>query len=182
MRNAAAPATTTFETMTGGCPVITPYASHVNAPAACTASRRDGRTKYEPTNTAVASHPTQSDNDCSHAVARRNLPGLGRPERQQVRADLVPLLDQESTRLEEGTDLGRRVNLELVWRRAYRRVRAELATYSNQELMADLRMNRSDIDSIAAEGADEQVARFVAAHPAYRRVGHGWASLGRVAG
>jgi uncharacterized protein YjiS (DUF1127 family) len=82
----------------------------------------------------------------------------------------------------EGTDLGRRVNLELVWRRAYRRVRAELATYSNQELMADLRMNRSDIDSIAAEGADEQVARFVAAHPAYRRVGHGWASLGRVAG
>ncbi len=46
--------------------------------------------------------------------------------------------------------------------------------------MADLRMNRSDIDNIAAEGADEQVAKFVAAHP-YRRVGHGWASLGRVA-
>lgn len=82
----------------------------------------------------------------------------------------------------EGTDFGRRLNLELVWRRAYRRVRAELATYSPQELMADLRLNRSDIDSIAAEGADEQVARFVAAHPAYRRVGHGRASFGRVAG
>jgi hypothetical protein len=47
--------------------------------------------------------------------------------------------------------------------------------------MADLRLNRSDIDAIAAEGADEQVARFVAAHPAYRRVGHGWATLGRAA-
>lgn len=81
----------------------------------------------------------------------------------------------------EETDLGRRLNLELVWRRAYRRVRAELSTYSDQELMADLRLNRSDIDTIAAEGADEQVARFVAAHPAYRRIGHGWASFGRVA-
>lgn len=82
----------------------------------------------------------------------------------------------------EGTDLGRRLNLELVWRRAYRRVRAELETYSDQELMADLRLNRSDIDGIAAEGAHEQVAGFVAAHPAYRRVGHGWASFRRVAG
>ena len=61
-RNAAAPATTRFETMTGGCQVSSPYASHANAPATCTTSSRDGRTKYDPTKTAVATHPTHSDN------------------------------------------------------------------------------------------------------------------------
>lgn len=106
-------------------------------------------------------------------------------EQRHGRPSLSSRIAQIARQLEtaiEGTDLGRRLNLELVWRRAYRRVRAELSTYSNQELMADLRLNRSDIDSIAAEGADEQVARFVAAHPGYRRVGHGWAIFGRAAG
>ncbi len=79
----------------------------------------------------------------------------------------------------EATELGRRLNLELVWWRAYRRVRAELSAYSDQELMADLRLTRSDIDGIAAEGAEEQVAAFVAAHPAYRRPSLGEVLAGR---
>ncbi len=82
----------------------------------------------------------------------------------------------------EATELGRRLNLELVWWRAYRRVQAELSAYSDQELMADLRLKRSDIDGIAVEGADEQVAAFVAAHPAYRRLGHRGAGFSRAAG
>ena len=73
------------------------------------------------------------------------------------------------------TGPGRRVRLELEWRRAYRRMRAELATYSDRELMADLRLARSEIDGIAAEGADERLAAYVAANPSLRRA---WAERG----
>ena len=75
--------------------------------------------------------------------------------------------------LESG--LGRRIRLELVWRRAYRQMRAELATYSDRELMADLRLARSEIDDIAAEGADERLVAYVAANPSLRRA---WAERG----
>ena len=37
----------------------------------------------------------------------------------------------------------------LLRRREYRRVRAELETYSERELSADLRLNRSDIPDLA---------------------------------
>ena len=48
---------------------------------------------------------------------------------------------------------------------AYRRIHGELATYSDRELMADLRLSRSDIDGIAVEGADAAQVEFVRAHP-----------------
>ena len=67
------------------------------------------------------------------------------------------------------TGLGRWLALELVWWRAYRRIHGELATYSDRELMADLRLSRSDIDGIAVEGADAAQVEFVRAHPAHRR-------------
>ena len=80
------------------------------------------------------------------------------------------------------TGLGRWLTLELVWWRAYRRIHGELATYSDRELMADLRLSRSDIDGIAVEGADAAQVEFVRAHPAYRRHGNFAPGLGRVFG
>ena len=68
----------------------------------------------------------------------------------------------------EATAAGRALVLDLVWRRAYGRVRAELASYSDRELMADLRLSRGDVHGIAVEGADAAVAAFIAGHPAYR--------------
>jgi uncharacterized protein YjiS (DUF1127 family) len=53
------------------------------------------------------------------------------------------------------TDLARRIRLTWQRERAYRRARAELETYSDRELAADLRLNRSDIPSSpAAEPID----------------------------
>ncbi|MGD9508402.1 MAG: DUF1127 domain-containing protein [Geminicoccaceae bacterium] len=111
-------------------------------------------------------------------VGEARASGLSRPSLNSRITHLVRSVEGAIER----TDFGRRLNLEFVWRCAYGRVRAELATYSDRELMADLRLNRSDIDRVAAEGADEQVARFVTAHPAYRRAGHGRTSLGRIVG
>jgi uncharacterized protein YjiS (DUF1127 family) len=71
------------------------------------------------------------------------------------------------------SELGRRIQLRLVWWRAYRQMRGELATYSDRELMTDLRLARSQIGEVAAEGADERVADFVAANPGFRRA---WAA------
>lgn len=75
------------------------------------------------------------------------------------------------------SELGRRIQLDLVWQRAYRQVRGELATYSDRELMTDLRLARSEIGEIAAEGADERVAGFVAANPGFRRAWAGGGTL-----
>ena len=44
-----------------------------------------------------------------------------------------------------------RIEHALLRRRECRRVRAELETYSERELNADLRLNRSDIPDLAAE-------------------------------
>jgi hypothetical protein len=60
------------------------------------------------------------------------------------------------------------LKLALLRRRAFRRVRAELENYSERELMADLRLNRSAIPDLAAEAADQQLAAFVRSHPEYR--------------
>src|SRR5215217_9074885 len=107
IRYAAAPATTKFAAITGGCLVMNPYASQVIAPAACTASSQDGRTRYEQANTAVASQPTHSDKAARHALGGARFVRLGGPERQQVGADLVPLLDQEPPGLEDRVYLSR---------------------------------------------------------------------------
>jgi len=47
-------------------------------------------------------------------------------------------------------NLLKHVGLALLRRRECRRVRAELETYSERELSADLRLNRSDIPDVAA--------------------------------
>ena len=47
--------------------------------------------------------------------------------------------------------LSKRIGLALLRRRERRRVRAELETYSERELNADLRLSRSDIPDLAAE-------------------------------
>jgi hypothetical protein len=61
------------------------------------------------------------------------------------------------------------LKLALIRHRAFRKVSAELESYSERELMADLRLNRSAIPAIAAEAADQRVAALVRSHPEYRR-------------
>ena len=48
-------------------------------------------------------------------------------------------------------NLPKRIEHALLRRRECRRVRAELETYSERELNADLRLSRSDIPDLAAE-------------------------------
>jgi uncharacterized protein YjiS (DUF1127 family) len=68
----------------------------------------------------------------------------------------------------EPMNLFHHLKLAVLWRREFNRVRSELSSYSERELSADLRLNRSDIPAIAAEAADEGVTAFVRSHPAYR--------------
>lgn len=77
------------------------------------------------------------------------------------------------------TDLARRLELTDVRRRAYRRVRAELATYTDRELLSDLRISGAQIDELAAEEADLQVEAYVRRHPEYRTA---WAGRHHAAG
>jgi hypothetical protein len=62
----------------------------------------------------------------------------------------------------------KRIELELIWRREFARVRAELTSYSERQISADLRMNGSDIPGIAREAADQHLATFVRSRPSYR--------------
>ena len=78
--------------------------------------------------------------------------------------------------------VGRWLRLELVWRRAYRQLRTELGSYSERELMSDLRLTRAEIDEVAAEGADERVHAYLAADPALRRSAFGLRALHRAPG
>jgi uncharacterized protein YjiS (DUF1127 family) len=71
--------------------------------------------------------------------------------------------------------LPERIGLALLWRREFRRVRAELDRYSERELTADLRLSPSEVPAIAAEAADEYVA-------ASGRRGAAWRSRGHEAG
>ena len=75
-----------------------------------------------------------------------------------------------------------RFKIALAWRREYLRVYAELDSYTQREMKADLGLNRSDIPTIAAMAADQYVTRFVRPQPAsgwgwqgdsFRRVAHG---------
>lgn len=67
------------------------------------------------------------------------------------------------------TGLPQRLELASMRRREQAKVAAELGTYSERELMGDLRMNRSEIPDVAAAEADHRVAAFVRANPDYRR-------------
>ncbi len=70
-------------------------------------------------------------------------------------------------------DLIKRIQLFRIRQREYRRVRAELETYSPRELMSDLRISPSDVHDIAREAADAQVELFVRTNPDYRAA-QGW--------
>lgn len=109
-----------------------------------------------------------------HMTAARHL----RAEATRAFARLVGRhiadLGRAGAALVADTDFGRWVHLRLLWRRAYRQVRAELQSYSDRELKADLRLARSEIDDVAAEGADQRVGEFIASHPTYRRRAAGW--------
>jgi uncharacterized protein YjiS (DUF1127 family) len=102
------------------------------------------------------------------ALDRRDDATAAAPRSQAPRSGMAGLAARVGETL-AGTTIGRRIQLQLLWHRAYRQVRRELESYSPRELMADLRLSSSEIDDIAAEGADERVARFVAAEPAFRR-------------
>jgi uncharacterized protein YjiS (DUF1127 family) len=70
-------------------------------------------------------------------------------------------------------DLIKRIELYRIRQREYRRVRAELLTYSPRELMGDLRMVPADIPEVARKAADLHVEAFVRSNPAYRAA-QGW--------
>ena len=59
------------------------------------------------------------------------------------------------------TGIPARVELALVRRREFVKVRAELRTYAGRELMADLRLAPSEIPEVAAEAADLRAYAFV---------------------
>jgi uncharacterized protein YjiS (DUF1127 family) len=82
-------------------------------------------------------------------------------------------LAQPITAAIRATGLPQRIALARLWRREFRRARAELESHSERELRSDLRLNRSDIPEIAAEAAEQSLAAFVRRHPEYRQV-RGW--------
>ena len=90
-------------------------------------------------------------------------------------ARLAGALARPITAAAGATGLPERIGLALLWRREFRKVRAELGCYSERELTADLRLSRSEIPAIAAEAADERVA-------APGRRGAAWRSRGHEAG
>ena len=71
------------------------------------------------------------------------------------------------------TGLPQRIALARLWRREFRKARAELESYSERELESDLRINRSNIPEIAAEAAEQSVGAFLRSHPEYRKA-RGW--------
>lgn len=75
-------------------------------------------------------------------------------------------------------DLLRTFKLSRLWRREFNRVLRELGTYSDRELLIDLRLPGS-VSEVAALGADEHVAAFVRDNPEYRRA---WNGAGKAAG
>jgi hypothetical protein len=90
-------------------------------------------------------------------------------------ARLSSALAQPITAAIRATGLSQRIALTRLWRREFRKARAELESYSERELRSDLRINRSDISEIAAEAAEQSVEAFVRSHPEYRKV-RGWRS------
>lgn len=56
--------------------------------------------------------------------------------------------------------LVRRIERQRMWRAQYERTKKELESYSDDELVSDLRINRSDIPTIAADAADRWLAEL----------------------
>lgn len=73
------------------------------------------------------------------------------------------------------TGLSERAELARVRRREYLRVRAELLTYSDRELLTDLRLVPSEIEDVAAEAAAMRVDAFAQGRRK-RDEGFGWRS------
>ena len=73
------------------------------------------------------------------------------------------------------TGLSEQAGLARVRRREYLRVRAELLTYSDRELLTDLRLVPSEIGDVAAEAAAMRADEFARGRPG-RREALGWRS------
>ena len=79
------------------------------------------------------------------------------------------------------TGLSGRVELALVRRREFRKVRAELDTYSARELLTDLRLVPSEIGQVAAEAAAMRADEHARGRHR-RRQAYGWRSRSAGAG
>ncbi len=113
----------------------------------------------------------------AHRLRAETTVALGRSLGRAL-ADLLEPAKQAAL----NSAVGRRIRMELVWRRAYREIRTELASYSDRELQADLRLAPSQIVDIAAEGADERLADYIAADAGLRRAMRRPAALHRAHG
>ena len=60
----------------------------------------------------------------------------------------------------------KQIRLPLIRRRAYLATCAELETYSERELNADLGLSRSNIPDVAREAAERRVTAHLSGHPA----------------
>ena len=83
------------------------------------------------------------------------------------------------TTLVRSTDAWHRFEVARVRRAALLRAQAELLSYRPHELASDLKICRGDIDGLAQEEADRQVALHLARHPhPAAAAAHGDHSLG----
>jgi hypothetical protein len=94
-------------------------------------------------------------------------------EAHRLRADTISEFGRVLRRRLAATEMGKSITLARLRRHEHARVARELESYSPQELMADLRLTRSEIHEIAADGAERAVDAFVRAHPEYRHAA-GW--------
>jgi uncharacterized protein YjiS (DUF1127 family) len=94
-------------------------------------------------------------------------------EAHRLRAETMARFWQSVGQQFAATDLGKRFTLNRLRRSEIARITGELESYTPQQLMADLRLTRSEIDGIAADGAARTVDAFVRVHPDYRGVA-GW--------
>jgi uncharacterized protein YjiS (DUF1127 family) len=88
-------------------------------------------------------------------------------------------LARRATTAVADTGIGRSVAQKRAWRAAYRDMYAQLNSYSDRELLADLRLSRSEIHDIAAEAADDRVAQMAQAR--HRDRATAWVNAGRPA-
>lgn len=119
-----------------------------------------------------ASVGTPSDLDRSIQYTPRNL-DLYVQEAHRLRAETISEFGRALRRRLAATEWGKSITLARLRRHEHARVARELESYSPQELMADLRLTRSEIHEIAADGAERAVDAFVRAHPEYRHAA-GW--------
>lgn len=117
-----------------------------------------------------------SDVDRSIQYSPRNLE-LYVEEARRLRAETISEFGRAFRRRLAATELGKSLTLFRLRRYEQARVTHELESYSPQELMADLRLTRSEIGELAAESADRAVDAFVRARPEYRRAA-GWGVYG----